>query len=272
MSRIFLSHSSHDNVHWQAPEILRTLNEDLLFYFGSIDAEIEEFEIQVQKAYQMDCLATLPDPIWQGALNHHGEHLAFKKQKAIETLERLKKASPSYPFKPSVIEKLSEKLGVYPVFARLDLIIYSGNWQPSPEFTRLIDKGFELKKHPETTTTDMERFEQELAEAGIEDQLAWLPPWIRAISLYRTERFVEALPYFEQAFELGKYRAGKSQYLLVNQYLEACAKANYRGKFNKGLDWASYAGIKVRWIRDEEQTKEVVDRAFEILKMGTYIV
>ncbi len=32
-----------------------------------------------------------------------------------------------------------------------------------------------LKKHPETTTTDMERFEQELAEAGIQDQFVNIP-------------------------------------------------------------------------------------------------
>jgi len=55
---------------------------------------------------------------------------------------------------------------------------------------------------------------------------------------------------FKQAFGQAKYRAGKSQYKLVIQYLEICAKNDQKRNFKKAVEWVNYLGIQVRWFRD----------------------
>ena len=94
--------------------------------------------------------------------------------------------------------------------------------------------------------------------------------WIDGACAYRAGQFAEAMHSFELAFTQAKYRAGKNQYKLVNQYLEACAKNNRKGKFKKGLEWSNYLGIQVRWLRDQEQTEENIDFAFYILQKAVY--
>lgn len=49
-------------------------------------------------------------------------------------------------------------------------------------------------------------------------------PWLRGVYHYRREEFEAAMPHFQAAFENAKYRAGKNQYKLVNQYVEVAAK------------------------------------------------
>ena len=75
---------------------------------------------------------------------------------------------------------------------------------------------------------------------------------------------------FEQAFEQAKYRAGKAQYKLVNQYLEVCAKNDQKRRFKKGVEWARYLGIPIRWLRDKEPTEENLDFVFYIFSKATY--
>ncbi len=54
------------------------------------------------------------------------------------------------------------------------------------------------------------------------------------------------MPHFQAAFENAKYRAGKNQYKLVNQYVEVAAKNDDRRGFKKGIEWAQYLDIMDR--------------------------
>jgi hypothetical protein len=58
----------------------------------------------------------------------------------------------------------------------MDQMLFSSAWFPSPEFERLLNRGFELKQDSRTTEADVDRFEQELSAANMEEQLAWLGP------------------------------------------------------------------------------------------------
>jgi hypothetical protein len=56
----------------------------------------------------------------------------------------------------------------------------------------------------------------------------------------------------------------------VNQYVEVAAKNDDRRRFKKGLEWAKYLGIRVRWLRDDEPTEEKLDYAYFMLKIARY--
>jgi tetratricopeptide (TPR) repeat protein len=241
-------------------------------YFQGIGSEVEEFKAEISGYYEIDNIVDLPDQRWQFACSHFRRHLDNKKRESSETLKKLRFASPIQPFKPDVIDALSKRLGVYPVRSNLDPILDAAGWMPDPEFLRLLNKGFEIKNRPCIEERDIVQFERDLGSSRVDDQLCWLSPWIRAIYLYRKGSFDESLCYFEQAFSSARYRAGSYQYLLVNQYLEVCAKNDRRGKFKVALGWANYAGIQVRWLQGEEQTEEAIDFAFEVFKHVTYPV
>lgn len=250
--------------------VLKQLTASVRLYFTAIADEVKEFRSELRREYKTDDLSQVPDPVWQAACSHYSEFFLFKKQKALETLQKLYTGDPENPFKPVVIEKLAGDIGQYPVVTRIDQMLFSSAWFPSPEFECLLNRGFELKQDTRTTEAEVDRFEQELSAANMQEQLAWLGPWLRAVCLYRAERFADAFEHSEKAYKLGKYRAGRNQYRLVNQYMELCAKTDRRLRFKQALDWANYAGIEVRWIRSEQQTKEQIDNAFKILSKAIY--
>lgn len=95
-------------------------------------------------------------------------------------------------------------------------------------------------------------------------------PWLRGVYHYRKDEFAVAMPHFQAAFENAKYRAGKNQYKLVNQYVEVAAKNGDRRAFKKGIEWAQYLGIKVRWLCDDELTEEKLDYVYYIMQKARY--
>ncbi|WP_375176605.1 hypothetical protein [Marinobacter mobilis] len=250
---------------------LKKMTECVRLYFTAIADEVKEFKGEIRQQCKQDDLTQLPTAVWESACGHYFQFFQSKNQEALVTLQRLCSADPDNPFKPIVIQTLAHKLGRYQVITRMDQMVFSAAWFPSDGFQDLLDLGFRLKNDPQTSEADVDRFEQKLSAAGMTEQLAWLGPWLRAVCLYRTERFADAFEYSEKAYALGKYRAGRNQYLLVNLYMELCAKNNRRLKFKKALDWANYAGIKVRWIRSEEQTQETIDVAFEFFRVANYV-
>lgn len=67
-----------------------------------------------------------------------------------------------------------------------------------------------------------------------------------------------------------RYRAGGSQYLLVNQFVELAAKTDRWKSFKKGVEWALYLGISIRWLRDQEPTEESLQFVFAMMQKATY--
>ncbi|MOA27189.1 hypothetical protein D3C78_1480440 [compost metagenome] len=109
-----------------------------------------------------------------------------------------------------------------------------------------------------------------MSNCGLDSQLGWLVTWVRAVYHYCREEFDDAMRYFHLAFESAKYRAGSHQYKLVNHYIELAAKTDDRHAFNKGIEWAQYLGLEVRWLRGDEPTEEKLDFVYEIMKRARY--
>jgi len=251
-------------------ELLRELSDDCRNFIHEIRPEIQEFKAEMTKANKVAHICEIGEEAWGVGFNQYTNFFMDKKREAHEKLIKLRKASPKHPFKPQEIEALSSKLGNYAVYSNLYPISHAGRWVPDPDFSRLLKKGFMLKNSSDISSVDAVLFKRELAASCVEEQLCWLASWIDAACAYRAGQFAEAMRSFEVAFTQAKYRAGENQYKLVNQYLEACAKNNRKGKFKKGLEWANYLGIQVRWLRDQEQTEENIDFAFYILQKAVY--
>lgn len=240
---------------------------NLRMFFTDICPEIEEFKRVTAKAHQVNDLTQIPDPVWGHACSYYSNFFFDKKEKALETLHKLYSADPKFPFKPQVIEKLTDDMGRYPVLTNLYIFVNSGAWRPSPAFSVSLRRGLELKNSSSTTLDDVSQFEDDLSATAVSDQLAWLVPWLKGVCLYRANEFEQAWPFSKEAFLLGKYRAGRSQYLLVNQFLELSAKTKRWREFKAAYDWANYAGIRVRWSGDNQFSQDGMKSAYAILGM-----
>src|SRR5690606_38413042 len=104
---------------------LKQLTASVRLYFTTIADEVKEFRNELRRGNKTDDLSQLPDPVWQGACSHYSEFFLFKKQKALETLQKLYVGDPENPFKPVVIEKLAGDIGQYPVVTRMDQMLFS---------------------------------------------------------------------------------------------------------------------------------------------------
>lgn len=251
-------------------EIITQLTNDCSDLVRSLKPEATEFKSEIMNAKGTEDLSEIDALTWDNAYAQYMSFFYFKKQEASETLKRLRAASPANPFKPPVIHALTEKLGRYPVISQLYPITQSKRWNVTEAFRQLLLRGLDLKNNPATKTSDSEEFKQDLRSHDLEDQLSWLASWIDAAIAYRSEDYSAAMDLFEQAFEQAKYRAGKAQYKLVNQYLEVCAKNDQKRRFKKGVEWARYLGIPIRWLRDKEPTEENLDFVFYIFSKATY--
>ena len=140
-----------------------------------------------------------------------------------------------------------------------------------PNFTELLHKGLKLKRF-RATKKEVNGFLEELKAAGLDESLRWLGNWVQGAYYYRQERFDLAYPFYQAAFSQAKYSAGEHQYKLVNQYIEICAKNERRLEFKKGVAWANYLGVEVRWLRNTEGTEDDYEFTYEVLKKANYPV
>ena len=136
----------------------------------------------------------------------------------------------------------------------------------SPRFFELHTRGLELKNSGAITNKVIENFGLELKKENLDQNLKWLENWIWGAYYYRQEMWCEAYPFIQSAFDEAKYSAGSQQYKLVNQYIEICAKNNKWQNFKKGVAWANYLGIGIRWLRETDNTEEDLKIAYEIMK------
>lgn len=175
---------------------------------------------------------------------------------------------------------ISEEVARINLQAMGDLAILIYEWdsvfpishEAPPGFEVALQDGFVLKEKNDLCLEIVNSFERRLEKEGLTDKLSWLAPWLKGIIFYRQAKFSEAFDFTSEAFERAKYSAGRHQYLLVNQFVELAAKNDKKQAFKKGIEWATYLGLKVRWLRDKEQTPENLDFASYVLKMATYPV
>lgn len=139
-----------------------------------------------------------------------------------------------------------------------------------PRYFELVSKGLILRNNPDASNEMITEFVEEVKNSGLDISLLWLTSWMWGTYHYRRAEDNLAFPFYLQAFENGKYAAGHNQYLLVNQFVECCAKNNKRRDFKKGIAWANYLGINVRWYRGFDESEDRLKNTFDMLRIARY--
>ncbi|MGS0675952.1 hypothetical protein [Shewanella sp. 125m-1] len=139
-----------------------------------------------------------------------------------------------------------------------------------PLFLELLLEGLRLRKDPKVNVEKIGQFTKQVTEANLDCYLSWVGNWVWATYYYRREEHTLALPHYSKAFQEAKYCGGQDQYLLVNQYIESCAKNRLWRDFKKGIAWANYLGIKVRWYRGLDESEDRLKTTYEMLHMARY--
>lgn len=179
--------------------------------------------------------------------------------------------APSPCFTEEDIKQVKREHGDYIINKFLNSISAQSSFDSPHEFFTLFDEGRSLRQQSNILQEQVEAYSQKLEDSKFNDTLTWLLEWVKATKLYREENYEAAHKHYEKAFLLGKYLAGESQYKLINQYIESCAKKNDFKAFKKGVAWANYIGLKVRWIRGmEDESDNSLKTAFIILKQAHY--
>lgn len=142
----------------------------------------------------------------------------------------------------------------------------------APRFFELHARGLDLKNTGATTKEEIEKYGLILKDENLDQNLRWLKNWIRGSYYYRQERWHKAYLFFQRAFEEAKYSTGWHQYKLVNQFVEICAKNNKWRDFKRGVFWANYLGLEIRWLRGTDCTEDDMKVAYEIMKNTVYPV
>jgi hypothetical protein len=221
-----------------------------------LEAEVQEFLGEIVPILQKQASAEQATGVWLRACAHHERFVRDKLMQVARELLVLIERAPHTPFPSETVTALTRRFGGFAVQANVDRIARQQDFRMPEGFAGLLGQGFQLRRTPATTWEEIDAFEQSLAESGLHGALCWFVPWLRGIYHYRREQFGAAYPYYEAAFELAKYRAGRLQYDLVNQFVELAAKNGREHAFDKGIDWALYIGLEIRWLRDKEPTQE----------------
>jgi hypothetical protein len=137
-------------------------------------------------------------------------------------------------------------------------------------FSEAISDGFALRKNSDLSIDKIEEYAARLDDCGLSHVLPWMVPWQKATYHYRAERYEDAYPFIQDAFEKAQYCAGRNQYLLLNKYIELAAKNNKWRDFKRGIEWATYLGFEVRWLRQDEPTDENLQFVYEVMKKAVY--
>ncbi len=137
-------------------------------------------------------------------------------------------------------------------------------------FSEAVLDGLALRKSTALSIEKIAAYAARLDDCGLRHVLPWMLPWQLATYHYRAERYEDAYPFIQEAFEKAQYCAGGHQYLLLNQYIELAAKNDKWRDFKRGIEWATYLGFGVRWLRKDEPTEEKLLFVFEIMKKAVY--
>jgi len=235
-----------------------------------IAEDVNEFKANVGPVMQGQESPEASLAVWHHACSHYWGFFYAKADAVVDILQRLQKARSGLPIHEDVITALKSKYGLFTVCTRLDLAQRQMSFTPPEGFFEMLQQGFALKRDPGTRWAQLDEFADQVKAYELDEHLCWMEPWLRAVYHYRNEDFKAAMSYYQVAFDNAKYRAGKQQYDLVNQYIEVAAKNDRRQCFKKSVEWAQYLGIEVRWLRNDEPTEEKLDYVYYMLKIARY--
>lgn len=242
---------------------IRQLRDDL-------DVETVEFARQVAPVMEKQTTPDRASDTWRKACAHHARFVAEKSFSVEAVLRELVEQGHPPRFTPDILAPLKRRFGNFAVNSVVDSLARQSGFNMPECFAELLFAGMDLRKQSGTTLQEIDHFEQCLRDAGLQETLCWLPPWLRGVFYYRKEDFATAFQYYETAFDQAKYRAGEMQYKLVNQFIELAAKNDKVVAFKQGVDWAAYIGLELRWLRDKEPTQENLDFMRFMMKRANY--
>jgi hypothetical protein len=232
--------------------------------------DVDEFKAQLAPVMQQQESPESASSVWLTACTDYWAFFGSKVTDVADKVWQLENARPGTPIRDDVLEALKSRYGLFAVCTHLDLLGRQSAFLPRQGFAQLLNAGFELKGDVATRLEQIDDYAAQIAAYGLDEQLCWMVPWLRGVYHYRGGQFETAMSHLQVAFENAKYRAGKNQYKLVNQYVELAAKNDDRRSFKKGIEWAQYLNIKIRWLRDNEPTEEKLNFVFSMLKMARY--
>ena len=235
------------------------INEDVTKIKGIVADNIHEHAISKDQC----------NPVWLELVSKYWEMLSDRSIECSSTIEHIMEGGETSIPEPTV-KALVGHYGSATVLPILEWMEMQGLQKFPPEFAEQLFAGLDLKASSTTQEQDIKLYEQKLNASEVRDLLPWMVPWLRAFYLYRQESYEDSFGYFQLAFNLGKYCAGRYQYKLVNQYIEVSAKTNRWREFKKGVEWAQYLGQEVRWLRDQDPTDENLRNVFGIMKLMRY--
>lgn len=232
--------------------------------------DVDEFKAELAPVMERQKSPDTGTFVWLTACRDYWAFFDSNVTAVADKVWQLKSARGGGPIREDVLDALKSRYGLFAVCTHLDLLRRQSAFHPPEGFAELLNKGFELKSSAATQLEQIDDYAAQVAAYGLDEQLCWMVPWLRGVYHYRKDQFEAAMPHFQEAFENAKYRAGKNQYKLVNQYVELAAKNDDRRSFKKGIEWAQYLGIKIRWLRGDEPTEEKLDFVCSMLKMARY--
>lgn len=230
---------------------------------SSLESEIAATSIETGTSRaNLDLRATMID-LW-------GRNMADRSRGAQDRLTTIS-ASGLRPTDEQLLQ-LGNHFGAATV-ETLVIPLRSGRLHDVPAgFLKAYSEWSRLRGSPDTCAADIDAFETLLSAHLLADPLCWMPAWLRFQLAYRHEDYPAAWAAISQAYDLAKYRAGRAQYEIVNQYVEMAAKRGTAQEFRRGVSWARYIGLEIRWIRDRPLTAENLAFAKAILQRATYDV
>lgn len=210
------------------------------------------------------------DTVWMEFSEQYWTWFRDRYADLAKTLDYLLHESDYNPLAADTVVELIQRYGEYSVRTALERLEINREFPIPSGFPQRLGQGFELKKNFECSDKDIDQYQQELRQDGLASHLNWMERWLRGVIRYRNGDYESAFYHMEYAFEQAKYRAGGSQYLLVNQFIELAAKTDRWKSFKKGVEWALYLGISIRWLRDQEPTEEALQFVFAMMQKATY--
>lgn len=235
-------------------------------------ADLEYFKSETSKYIKINMIhADCHNLIWLRHTDQYWESFNSRLVTCAMELESLLKIFGNQVMPDENLALLFDEYGEYAVHFILDLTTYLRDLNPPDFFPEALLRGFDLKKCNSTTHASIDVYETEVKEKGLTPSLEWMVHWNRAVVYYKNRQDQEAFMHIQKAFELARYAAGKNQYAIVNQYIELAAKNDSWKVFKKGVFWADYLGLSVRWLRGKEPTEDNLRATFELMKKGRYL-
>lgn len=233
--------------------------------------EMTSVERQIAREARVHGVAPDHPDLRSDVFQRWAEETRHRSDRAQQELQRHVSATGRFPAN-SVLQQLAVDHGEFPV----EFLTHSHRLgrihECPPHFAEAFGEWERLRQLDSHAFEDVDAFAARLQERGLAEILCWMPPWLRFMRAYRAGEHDQAWASIGLAYESARYRAGRPQYEIVNQFVEMAAKRGDTAAFRRGVHWARYIGLQIRWIRDAPLTRKNLQVAMHILGRGNYRV